>query len=133
MKLSCITLVVLTAFFIAPAIGEEPASNKSEITLSSSQVSPTPQMWLYQQHLQEYLNPKLAVRRKAEFQARQRRARLESSRWFGLSKSRPLATPDPINGYYSPRWIGNNPLAPNLWSGYGQTPWVALNRGESLR
>ncbi len=121
MKRSWIALAVVAAFLTIPALAQEPVVPGpvvSDITVASCQPSPTPQMWFYQQQLEEYMNTKLAIRRKAEAQARQRRARLATSRWFGQSNLRPRATTDPINGCYSSRWGGNNLLVPNLWSGY---------------
>ena len=114
-------------FTMLPATAEEKSSTESKlvpsVTLSSNQVTPTPEMWFYEQRLREYMDPKLAVRRVAEQRAAQRRARLAAMQWYGYSNLRPIASPDPYNGIYSPRWGGNNSLYPDLWSGYGPS-WV---------
>ena len=89
------------------------------VTVASGQITATPEMWFYEQRLREYLNPKLAVRRVAQQKAAARRARTAARKWYGYSNLRPVASPDPINGNFSPAWGGNNSLYPNLWSGYG--------------
>jgi len=94
---------------------------------SPSDVSPpvmTPEMWYYQQQMQQYDDPKAAVRRKAEFRARQRQARLAAQKWFGYSKLRPPANSTPYGVTYSPRWIGNSRY-PFSWSG-SSTPAVVI-------
>jgi hypothetical protein len=65
-----------------------------------------------------------AVRRMAEARNEQRLRRLASMRWFGLSNSRPQASPDLVNGDYAPRWISNTLGAPSQWSGGTQSPTV---------
>jgi len=85
-----------------------------EFTLG--QMTPTPEMWIYQQQLRRYSDPKAAVRRRAEFEADQRQARLAAQRWFGYSNSRPVANPTPYTGTYSPAWTSNSPYA-NQWRG----------------
>jgi hypothetical protein len=110
-----------------PAVKPLPAAPDS-IAVSSSQVTPTAEMWLYEQQLREYLDPALAVRRNAESRGEQRRKRMASLKWFGFSNQRPTAAPDPYNGEYSPSWAGNNNLYPSRWSGQG-TPWIVLRPG----
>jgi hypothetical protein len=104
---------------------------QSNVTVSSGLVEPTPEMWLYEQQLREYLDPGMAVRRNAEFRAAQRRHRMASLKWFGLSNQRPSASPDPYNGEYSPAWVGNNGLYPYRWSGGEGRPWVVLRPGTA--
>src|SRR5262245_39372155 len=67
----------------------------------------TPELWVYSQEQRRHDDPALAVRRKAEFQAEQRMARLASLKWYGFSNSRPEAGMTPIMGTYSGGWIGN--------------------------
>jgi hypothetical protein len=69
----------------------------------------TPELWLYSQELQRHDDPAQAVRRRAEFRADQRSQRLAALKWFGLSNSRPQASPIPLMGVYSPTWVGNGP------------------------
>ena len=96
--------------------------------ISPGVLAPTAEMWFYEQSLREYLDPKMAVRKKAEFRAAQRERRLASRRWFGLSNQRPQAFSDPYHGDYSPRWTSNNAAYPFRWSGEGR-PWIVLRPG----
>jgi hypothetical protein len=104
---------------------------QSSLTASSGMVEPTPEMWLYEQQLREYLDPGMAVRRNAEFRSAQRRNRMASLKWFGFSNQRPNASPDPYNGEYSPAWVGSSGLYPYRWSGGDTVPWVALRPGTA--
>jgi hypothetical protein len=101
----------------------------SNVAVSSGMIEPTPEMWLYEQQLREYLDPAMAVRRNAEFRAAQRQHRIAALKWFGFSNQRPSASPDPYNGEYSPAWVGNNGLYPYRWIGGSGYPWVALRPG----
>ena len=80
------------------------------------QVAQTEDMWFYLQELQRYDDPQMAIRRKAEKKAAQRRQRLAAMKWYGYSQSRPTANPTPIMGIYSPMWSGNG-SDPYLWIG----------------
>jgi hypothetical protein len=87
-----------------------PAEHTTAPSLSAPQV--TPELWVYSQEQQRHDDPALAVRRKAELKADQRLARLAALKWYGLSNSRPDASPTPFMSVYSPGWIGNS------WSRY---------------
>ncbi|MBN2023583.1 MAG: hypothetical protein JW809_12430 [Pirellulales bacterium] len=100
-----------------------------EVSVSSSQVPATPEMWFYQQELRQSLDPQMVVRRNAEQRAHERHQRIAARKWFGYSNLRPTASPDPFNGEYSPYWAGNNNLYPSRWSGYGH-PWIVLRPGS---
>lgn len=104
------------------ATDESPLLN----TLPTGSMPVTPEMWFYEQQLREYLSPKLAVRRNAEFRAKQRRNRLASMRWFGISNARPTVGTDPWNGEYGSKWVGGNTLHPDRWNGTG---WSAVMTG----
>lgn len=86
--------------------------------ISLGELEPTPEMWFYQQQMRNYLDPKLAVRRRAEFRGEQRQHRLASSAWFGQSKLRPSASGTPFTDSYSSSWVGNTGN-PNNWAGVG--------------
>ncbi len=86
--------------------GAEAASPSSHV--SWGQLQPTAEMWLYEQQKADYLDPKLAVRRKAEQKSAQREGRIAAMKWYGLSNSRPVANPTPLCGVYSPGWHANN-------------------------
>jgi hypothetical protein len=74
----------------------------------------TPELWVYSQELRRHDDPAQAVRRKAEIQADQRLSRLGAMKWYGLSNSRPQASP--LEGVYSPGWVGNG------WNRYDWAP-----------
>lgn len=96
-------------------------------TLPTGSMPITPEMWFYEQQLREYLNPKLAVRRNAEFRSNQRRHRLASMRWFGFSGARPRSETDPWNGGgYGASWVSSSELHPYSWSGAG---WSTVMTG----
>jgi len=78
--------------------------------ISPGELKATPEMWFYEQYMQQYQDPKMAVRAKAEFRADQRQRRLAAMQWFGLSNSRPHACTDPYHGDWSPGWTG-------IWTG----------------
>jgi hypothetical protein len=123
---------VACAMLLAPAIarGQEAGSKASAGKLSSAdpefslgQLTPTPEMWFYEQALRRYRDPKVAVRRRAEFEADQRQARLAAQRWFGYSNSRPTVSPVPFTSNYSPMWTSNSPYG-NQWRGVSRTTVV---------
>ncbi len=107
-----------------------PAVSSSEIKTPITSVSPgelkaTPEMWFYEQYMQQYQDPKMAVRARAEFEADQRQRRLAAMRWFGMSNSRPKACCDPFHNDYSPGWYSNNSAYPYRWEGVGPTWYIA--------
>jgi len=83
------------------------------------EVTPTPEMWFYQQYVSQYRDPKTAVRQKAEVRATQRRGRIAARQWFGFSNVRPKAATDVIHSDYSPGWSSRNANYPFRWCGYG--------------
>jgi hypothetical protein len=123
-------LLLLTA---APAMAQQkaappapkPAKRPFTLGISPGEVTATPEMWFYQQELQQYQDPKVAVREKAEMRAAQRLRRMAAMKWFGFSNQRPRAGVDPFHGDYSPSWSGNNSNYPFRWYGNGQ-PWIAV-------
>jgi hypothetical protein len=90
----------------------------------------TPEMWLYMQQLQRHDDPELAVRRNAERRAAERHARIASRKWFGYSNVRPVASPTPVMGTYSPFWAGNDPN-PQRWNGVG-VPVIRVEQQETI-
>ena len=136
MRTLSIALFVLIGLSALPAFGQNAAlngnnNNNGMVTPSVSSagsVTATPEMWFYEQQLREYLSPKLAVRRKAEFKSQQRNQRIAAMRWFGFSNIRPTASPDPFNGDYSPCWTGADVLHPFRWSGCGYAADVYYER-----
>jgi len=122
---------VLTLATVPAAAQDIPAATSLglENCISPGQVQPTPEMWFYQQYKNDYLDPKMAVREKAEFKALQRQRRIAARKWFGFSNARPTHSTDPFNGDFSPRWTSNNPFYPFRWQGTSR-PWVATRTTE---
>jgi hypothetical protein len=97
-----------------------------------SRVPPTEAMWMYEQQKRDYLDPTLAIRRRAEYTAWQRRYRLASMQWYGYSNSRPSWHPTPfMSGTFSPSWTGNDYLDRYRWS-TAAPPVVIRPESDSL-
>ncbi|MEX2176000.1 MAG: hypothetical protein WD872_16680 [Pirellulaceae bacterium] len=92
----------------APILGQE-------ITPSVTPATVTPEMWFYSQEVRRQDDPKVALRRRAEYVAQQRQMRIAAMKWYGLSNSRPSVSANPHLGVYSPAWVGN---------GYDRYDWV---------
>jgi hypothetical protein len=109
--------------------GQQPfpagAAEKDPNRPAMANMTPTPDMWFYEQESRRHDSPENAVRRKAEFQTHQRQMRMASREWFGMSNSRPTVNPTPVMGTYAPTWIGNS-NNPSYWRGVNQSP-VILN------
>ena len=111
-----------------PAVAARPLALQ-EGDQHPSMANLTPEMWLYLQQLERHDDPQMAVRRKAEERAAQRTHRIAARKWFGLSNSRPSASPVPVMGTYSPFWAGND-RDPHRWNGVG--PTVIITDGEAV-
>jgi hypothetical protein len=97
-----------------------------------SRVVPTEAMWMYEQQKRDFLDPTLAMRRRAEHTAWQRRYRLASMQWYGFSNSRPSWNPTPfMTGTFSPSWSGNDYLDRYRWS-TASPPVVIRPESDSL-
>ena len=90
-------------------------SLRRDVTQEPTGLTQTPEMWFYEQERTRWENPQEAVRRKAEFRSAQRSQRIASAQWYGMSNSRPYASPTPLSGSYSPTWVSNNLFDPNGW------------------
>ncbi|MDY0165311.1 MAG: hypothetical protein RBS80_02145 [Thermoguttaceae bacterium] len=126
---SCLLLAMATG----TAWAERPDSvqrSRSENRIAVGELNPTPEMWFYEQYQQQYDDPSIAVRNKAEFRAAQRQSRLAAMRWYGLSNSRPHAASDPFHGDYSPKWTSNNGHYSDRWMGRS-SPLVVIRPDES--
>ncbi|MCE9605290.1 MAG: hypothetical protein K8U03_10355 [Planctomycetia bacterium] len=93
------------------------------VPLSLGALTPTPEMWFYEQMRQDYNNPQLQVRRNSERAAAERKARIASCEWYGVSPSRPMAYTTPHMYHYSPTWASNS-RRPYYWGG---TPTTAIS------
>lgn len=134
MRRFAIALSVLGVLVAVPALAQGPArtNNKDDKAISPGEVSATPEMWFYQQYQRQYEDPKMAVRRNAEFRAEQRANRLAAMQWFGFSNARPRASSDPWHGDYSPMWTANNNWYPSQWVGSGRpTVLVPADGGKT--
>ena len=123
MSLAACAVLLSGAVVYAQQPAARPTTDKASTAdqeFSLGQMTPTPEMWFYQQSLRQYRDPKMAVRRRAEFEADQRQARLAAQRWFGYSNSRPIANPSLYTGTYSPMWTSNSPY-PYQWRGVNRT------------
>jgi hypothetical protein len=94
---------------------DRPVTVQTYVPTSVSAPPATPEMWIYAQEQRRHDDPAQAVRRKAEFQAEQRMARIASLKWYGYSNSRPEASCTPVMGSYSAGWVGN---------GWNRYDWV---------
>src|SRR5262245_2710018 len=110
MKMPLTALLLLSVASIAQA--QQPliaridrSSPEATVSLPSSTLSPsqvTSEMWMYLHEEKRHDDPAQAVRRKAEFKADQRMARISTAKWYGYSNSRPEASSIPFMGDYSP-------------------------------
>ena len=122
LSIAVFTFVVLAA---VPAMAGKPLAQRlgPEGGISPGEVTATPEMWFYEQYQRDYQDPKMAVRRNAEYRANHRRQRLAALKWFGFSNQRPQAGPEPFHGEWSPVWTSNNAVYPYRWTA-GGWPWV---------
>ncbi len=131
MKWLSFTVPVLWLALAAPSSGQAPQTDRKQSPppIVAGDVSPTPEMWFYQEYQRQYQDPKLAVRQAAEYRANQRMSRIAAREWYGFSNLRPQAATDPIHGDDSPRWTGRSHLYPSRWTG-SAAPLVVI-RPES--
>src|SRR4051812_37196335 len=92
---------------IVPTGANTAVTSDSAKLVTPGEVSATPEMWFYEQALQRYNDPKVAVRAAAEYKADQRRARLAAMNWYGYSNSRPASGIDVTFGNAQAQWAGN--------------------------
>jgi hypothetical protein len=115
----CAVLLVATGTMALAGNPVEKARPTSGTAIAAGELTPTPDMWFYQQYQQQYQNPKEMVHRNADFKAAERLRRLNSQKWFGASNQRPKVTSDPYNGDYTASWVSSNPFYPNRWQSFG--------------
>jgi hypothetical protein len=104
LKLAAISALAITAPSTA-ALGQEFAEEPTEPATSATE------SW-YPKPPKRNDNPTVA-QQKAMERGAQRMARLEASRWYGFSNSRPTASGMPFTSMYSPAWQqpGGRPFA----------------------
>lgn len=103
----------------ATVVAGAPEAVDAPIPISLGQLTPTPEMWFYEQARKQYEDPQHMVRRQAEFETQQRMHRMAAMRWYGMSNSRPTAGITPfMSPTYAPAWRSNS-RDPYLWTGVG--------------
>jgi hypothetical protein len=114
----------LNLLIVAAASAQKPATEKVDRfaplpreshVVSSSELTPTPEMWFYEQERRRWEDPQTLVRANAEERAAQRHARIAAMSWYGMSNSRPNVSPDPTDNPFAPHWRSN---------GYQPAEWV---------
>ena len=97
MKWLVIGFSLAVVFVAVPALAEKPETGGIDLksTISPGELTPTPEMWFYEEDFRRYTDPKLAVRKKAEFRTATRQQRMAALKWFGMSNQRPKAGVDP--------------------------------------
>ena len=115
-KLAC--GLALALLFGSSINAQEPTLKvrKMDRNISLGELTPTPEMWFYEQEMREYNNPRNGVRRKAEYRSAQRQRRIAAQKWFGYSNLRPTVSATPHYGVHSRSWSSNG-YDPELWRG----------------
>ena len=83
----------------------------------------------YSRSYRQELDPRTAVRRKAEYRAQQRMGRLAALKWYGMSNSRPVASSTPMSSLYSPAWTSNS-RRPFSWTGAARSTTVVIQSAD---
>jgi len=129
MTLVAFVLVAGSAFAAGP---NDPyratTEQQSSLSIATSPLTPTPEMWFYQQYINQYQDPHTMVRKNAELAAAHRRGRIEARRWYGFSNMRPVANIDFVHTPApSPRWSSSSVNYPFRW-GMAPTGILVLRR-----
>jgi hypothetical protein len=126
MRWLALSVPILMSCLAAPVLAEKPTvlvrpAPTPGASFSMGELTPTPEMWFYEQYARQYQDPKVAVRNNAEIRAGQRMQRLAAMKWYGLSNQRPRNTMDPVHSDYSASWTSGSANYPNRWGGPGNT------------
>ena len=122
MRWLLLSLSVVFVLVAVPATAQSPLTNEIRIGgggATAGELTPTSEMWFYQEQLRQYTDPEMSLRRIAEAKANQRRARLDALRWYGFSNIRPMVGTDPVHGDWGARWTSGNRYHPSRWSSFG--------------
>lgn len=138
MRRSLFAAAALAMVWTSPGMAAEPelvsgsgvvpsrATNPALPVISPGELTPTPEMYFYQESMRLYNDPKYAQRKRAEFRGEQRERRIAAMKWFGTSNARPTASLTPFaGGSFSPAWNGNS-HDPNVWRGVGYAPYFVV-------
>jgi hypothetical protein len=128
-KLVLMLSIVMTATVASSVIAQQPsypltknappkldAKPELRVDVSPGELTPTTEMWFYEQEWKRHDDPKQAVRRNAEYDTAQRQLRMSARKWYGFSNLRPAADGMPFCGDYSPAWRSNT-FFPYQWAG----------------
>jgi hypothetical protein len=133
MRWLLLSLSIVFVLVAVPAMAQSPLMNEIRISgggVTAGAVTPTSEMWFYQEQLRQYMDPKMSLRRIAEEKSKQRKARLNAQRWYGQSNIRPMIGTDPVHGDWGARWTSGNRYHPNRWSHFGPAVVVVRSRGQ---
>lgn len=127
-------LAALAVGSVGGAYGQDTQNGAGQATLntfSMGEITPTPEMWFYEQARRDYMDPQMMLRRKAESQARLRRDRIAARKWYGYSAARPNLAGSPMMGYYGPNWTRDwNHAGRRAF--YASTPDAAIGRPRAF-
>lgn len=133
MKWLAISTPILAVCLVAPVLAEKPTvvvrpTPTPGATFSMGELTPTPDMWFFEQYMRQYQDPKTGVRNAAEFRAEQRMRRLAAAKWYGVSNARPHASVDSVHSDYSIGWTSGSANYPNRWGGASASPVIITNK-----
>jgi hypothetical protein len=108
-------------------VATEPKPESSPGIAPETSEAPTPAARYYSRDRSRVDKPKSSSRfSRAEYEANQRVKRLEAMRWYGLSNARPVVSPTPWFGTYSPTWTSGG-VDPFRWQDPNLTPYNYYN------
>lgn len=101
----CCGVAAMLFAVTSPASAQRPSEEDRDIQNESDE-------WYYESG-QMKVDPLRVHQQKSAERAAQRRARIASMAWYGMSNSRPTASATPFTGMYSPAWQtpGGRPFA----------------------
>lgn len=131
----------LNMLIVAVASAQKPSAEKVDRfaplpreshVVSSGELTPTPEMWFYEQERHRWEDPQTLVRASAEERAAQRHARIAAMAWYGMSNSRPNVSPDPTDNPFAPHWRSDG-YQPAEWVGGASHSTVILEASRGGR
>ena len=128
---------------VAAASAEKPSGEGEKVdrfaplpreshVVSSGELTPTPEMWFYEQERHRWEDPQTLVRASAEERAAQRHARIAAMAWYGMSNARPNVSPDPTDNPAAPHWRSNG-YQPAEWIGGASHSTIILEASRGGR
>lgn len=102
------------------AVTQDENETREAVQTGDGQATITPEVYRYMQQMQ-YESARDKVNRRAAWKAAQRRMRMASREWYGVSLSRPTANPLPHTATYSAYWAGSY-QDPMIWNANGYYP-----------